>query len=1019
MAKKKSYYCSALQTMVRQDCFPKVNENGQVYIICTSDNDGDKKRILVDGGSLEEFISTRYPTYPLVAISNPSHRASLVKAKHGNVWNKQSIAEAVQEFMVPRGSQALFVLPEIFNRDELAKCHRYVVKDEGGKMIGIRPPCWQCKTNAFTKFKTLTVQNHKRTPKQSIGKDGRVIPLCGSIYTCKNPTCEVVTFQTWIKTSFELLPQQVQLKYQSFACGLGVAADKTTWATKELSYDLLDDRMTEVTISESLRRGYESLQQSAKADYYSFVISKGATGGQMSMASYLAGGQPSRIMWPTFDQDLKEIFARENKPPQEDAILKMSQFYFGLVQEKLQRDLLSRPPTRVISQDVTYELVGKTMNDPLSGENLDGASIVFDQYGRIISFNFTQGERNSTWERIHRSLYNRCVKHLRIDPSVVEYIYTDLGDENLNDPTKHYTVDIWPAVTKAPGKDLFHGMTTVTGPDSVYGPGHDLHIGFCQSLSRALVGYTESSIHQAVTEYREKTPSATLEMAKDAVLSTPRWTKKMVNFVFPRDIAAANVRKLFAKIRLDDAKRKKDAKEQKQEYRSYLKKPFKKQRGFEINAANFLKIIERGGFEDPFPPEEMSFPGVPYRDDGRLVNLRRIRGTSSGESSNKQFNAPTKSASRILAETGDRRAWLRVTRLNRDKDKSLEHITNKRALEPFWFLEEAIDSLTNQVAWLSPCGTKYPPLLHEYKEPQGLEFARTKNDFITESIHHHLANLQAVERTIETQEIDAQNNTQSLPESIPTQPLNIEGNPNSKTTFHFSAGATTWGRREGGRGKTALPNLVVSEPLTSVQEGHLLNFVDSVMKNYSGVSTDNQLAEKVRLVWNSAHLSSMNLGGTGLGGFMTMDIATDRIEKFKQTMLQHRGGPPTYQPMSFFPGVATTAVITPAPQMAPYQLIVPKPMIPGGLRSTAAAIPRPPQRKRPRSVATDPNQKTISRLGLKDLPRLTKKRANELVAKIRGVDGAASSGHERNIEILQAHIRSQQPGNRPKENSNA
>jgi hypothetical protein len=146
-----------------------------------------------------------------------------------------------------------------------------------------------------------------------------------------------------------MLPTIVQQRYQPFACGLGVAKDRTTFATKELVYDMLDDRMTESTIFESLERAYYSLRNTARTDYYNFVKSRGCPK-QMDIQSYMVprGGNgdeasPQFITWPQFDNSK---FGDENIPPKDDAIAKMAMFYFDVILEQLKRDLYSRPPGR-------------------------------------------------------------------------------------------------------------------------------------------------------------------------------------------------------------------------------------------------------------------------------------------------------------------------------------------------------------------------------------------------------------------------------------------------------------------------------------------------------------------------------------------------------------------------------------------------------------------------------------------------------------------------------------------------
>ena len=148
------------------------------------------------------------------------------------------------------------------------------------------------------------------------------------------------------------------------------------------------------------------------------------------------------------------------------------------------RDLFSRLPRKIISWDVTFELVGKMMEDSLMGTALDGCAVVYDMYGRILSFNFVKSESQTHWKQIMYNLRKRCEKLGGADAAnVVEYGYSDLGDENVKDRKDHWFLKVWPAAKDAPFKDLFHAMKMVCGPNSVRGTSNDLHANFCRNLS--------------------------------------------------------------------------------------------------------------------------------------------------------------------------------------------------------------------------------------------------------------------------------------------------------------------------------------------------------------------------------------------------------------------------------------------------------------------------------------------------------------------------------------------------------
>jgi len=90
------------------------------------------------------------------------------------------------------------------------------------------------------------------------------------------------------------------------------------------------------------------------------------------------------------------------------------------------------------------------------------------------------------------------------------------------------------------------------------------------------------------------------------------------------------------------------------------------------------------------PPRPSS--SAPPTIQGRLPVLLCLRGTSPGESSNKQVNAVRNGASHLAAELGDARVGLRVQRNNYMKDHLVKNITGIEPKPLLWYLHEAKSS---------------------------------------------------------------------------------------------------------------------------------------------------------------------------------------------------------------------------------------------------------------------------------------------------------------------------------------
>jgi hypothetical protein len=395
----------------------------------------------------------------------------------------------------------------------------------------------------------------------------------------------------------------------------------------------------------------------------------------------------------------------------------------------------------------------------------------------------------------------------------------------------------------------------------------------------------------------------------------------MFNFTVPKEEASRNCRLLWNKVKAEDARRSKAANKE-APYAPYILHQIKnKRRGGNYEMENFIRILDRGGYQDPLPPQEMSYPKNPPKKDSKgLVDLGRFRSSSGGESTNKQINAAAKSATRLTADLGFKRVLIRSTRLNNDKDRAFEHLTGVKAKKPFWFLHEKIENRATTCEYIESPTTVYPPELDGYKEPIGLEYARQKNlPNINQLLYYYGSN-----KTI------AQPSAAAL---VPHQPSAAESifEPNtarkkqtktarSNKRISGSGGASVWNRKEGNLSRSTLNKMKVLEPLSPIQETHLAHICEYLQRVHSTtIHTIAQYAARMVEFWNAEHFRLLARGEAGLGGVLTSDIATTRVKRMGDLAVASRLGPSSFQ--AIFPIGPPTAhpYILPAHSDVPMQ----------------------------------------------------------------------------------------------------
>jgi hypothetical protein len=122
----------------------------------------------------------------------------------------------------------------------------------------------------------------------------------------------------------------------------------------------------------------------------------------------------------------------------------------------------------------------------------------------------------------------------------------------------------------------------------------------------------------------------------------------MYNYVRHNLTAANDAMTHYGKIYKMDQDAATNARSQHKRYQKYFLDAIPgKRRGTEYEIQNFVYHLRKGCYRDPLPPEEMSYVIPQTGKDAssgtnKMPLLRRKRGTSGGESINKQVGRPGK-----------------------------------------------------------------------------------------------------------------------------------------------------------------------------------------------------------------------------------------------------------------------------------------------------------------------------------------------------------------------------------------
>jgi hypothetical protein len=700
---------------------------------------------------------------------------------------------------------------------------------------------------------------------------------------------------------------------------------------------VLDDHQTFNSIAERLKEQAENWYASARLRYYRFIEQHGIEkekdqnecitkffGTSKANNNQQTAKTPCRNKWPEFDDNMyNKLWSTLG----EVGIKSVFHIAHDLLRPYLDRDLKSRMPGWIVSWDGTFSLAKRMMYDLLSEETPGALMMVWGEYGHIMFWAFGDDEKPVHIQRMNYFLRERAREAGK--EHEVKWAYSDLCCEGLLDRKNHWFAKMWPSATEAPFKDPFHGIKMVT--DSTAGPTHDLNANFSLGVTMIIFGYLESSIKAAIAEIQKEHTHLREWEARREVLKSSTWRAKMYNFTRDGPTAANRMRSLYKETKEQDDKMYKQAKDEGRKYLRYFKDEIPgKRRGTEKEVLNLIRHLELGCYRDPLPAEEMSY-AIPQKNiDGntkiKMKTLRRKRGTSGGESVNKQINKSGKTVSRISSDLGDKRVALRVFHINYEKDKDLEPLLGRKPLTLQYYLFEALEEYARSIPHLAcRVSSIFPPSQQLY-EPLGLEFMRYSKwqtvddnmykqmglmppkdtndqaydamESVTEEASVMLAapspttdespenvDSQAESLThasfLETQEMSSSTSgiqiSPSTGESTKSQSLIDTIHPTEKIPG-YSPGNTVWNRKEGRVSLTVPHKQNVYEPLTDFQASEFSKIFNTVVQT-KGVHTYAAIAKEMIQVWNKKHFDMLfgSKHSAGLGGVLTPGLVEKRL----------------------------------------------------------------------------------------------------------------------------------------------
>ena len=722
--------------------FPFVDKNGCLYINPIPGQIGtaarNNRQFLNDGTSkLANHMRLYFPQGAVHTVTSPESRALQYRpdptqstlapmfktTKPAAVpWTREEMLFAAKEFEVPADTKILLMFPEIFDRDILLKHPRFhfqYTNSGGQKKIGVKTPCPWCESNAHVSFEEKS--GHKRGQHRTIADYRGRIPIYCYNAKCSNPKCSgdpkratgddsdkvaAHTFHCYAPHVYANYPDELRARYSSILyTDARDGKSGSNFVTEDLCSEVLKDETNFAELTRHMHEAYERNRRQTIESYVRFIQ-------QQSPTDWSA--------WPDFGNDnFRSVF----QPPSAKIIRDIFDRSYDLVLPHMKRDLYSRVPGSSVKSDGTFEFLSKTSNDEFSSVETKCLHIVWGQYDHILTWAFDGAENDECFQRLHWFLKKRCQRINERHVTDVRYAYSDVCCQGAKDPTNHWITKIWENVKRAPYKDAFHCSQKIVGATQ---PHHELRETFRTLVSQAFLQYDEDSQrHVARLFQKESKQKLSLEVAQDRVLTKEKYRKKIKNYAPGKEVVEAALEEAYRRLEKADQNKKEEAMLRGDGYMPFLLSHKKNVRlGTRRELDNMLEHVRKGCCEDPVGVDEINVAMDPTQDYPDYI---RLRGTSQGESSNRLINKLTNEISHQTAETADKRLWLRVTRYNLEKDKTLQKLLGLRQVRTLeWYLHHAVFTKHPKLSVYD--GLEFPgELPDDYFEPIGIEYGRFKD----------------------------------------------------------------------------------------------------------------------------------------------------------------------------------------------------------------------------------------------------------------------------------------------------